>query len=390
LHGCETLVYVKFFRCIGCGNSYSPEKIQRCPVMRCPKCNSALDAEYDYKSIQRTILMDEFMRECPNHWKYWAFMPVGDLSRIVTMGEGGTPLIDLTRLLPHAKKFFVKYEAANPTGSFKDRGSALEITKAVIWGRKRAVIASTGNMGSSVAAFAAFARLKSRIIIPEIVAQNKIIQMKAYSAEIELTSGDYAYAMKIAENQVRSDPESFLAGDYPWRCEGTKTVGFEIADQMYWRVPDAVIVPIGNGTLLWSVWKAFRELMITGITDALPRMIGVQAERCGPVVRAWEEQFNTIVPIKDPRTVASAIACGDPIDGLLALKAIRESEGVCMRVTDEEILMARDELGSNGVFVEPSGAVAFAGAKKAGDSLDQKTVVCIATGHGLKDMYGIE
>jgi len=128
------------------------------------------------------------------------------------MGEGGTPLIDLTRLMPRAKKFLVKYEAANPTGSFKDRGSSLEITKAVIWGRKRVVITSTGNMGSSVAAFAAFAGLRCKIIIPEIVAPAKIVQMKAYSAEIELTSGDYADAMDIAENQVRGDPESFLAG----------------------------------------------------------------------------------------------------------------------------------------------------------------------------------
>ena len=167
-------------------------------------------------------------------------------------------------------------------------------------------------------------------------------------------------------------------------------MGFEIADQMYWRVPDAVIAPIGNGTLIWSVWKAFKELMITGITDALPLMVGVQAEKCDPVVRAWEEQTDTIVPIENPITVASAIACGAPIDGLLALKAIRESGGICIRVTDEEILRARDELGSNGVFVEPSGAVSFAGARKTGDLLDQKTVVCIATGHGLKDMYGIE
>lgn len=383
------MVYVKFFKCIGCGSSYSPEKIQACPVMRCLRCNAALDAEYDYESIQHTILKDEFMRECPRHWKYWAFMPVSDLSMIVTMGEGGTPLIDLTRLMPEAKRFLVKYEAANPTGSFKDRGSSLEITKAVIGGKKRAVLASTGNMGSSVAAFAAFAGLECKIIAPDFVSRAKIAQMTAYGAEIELISGDYSDAMKIAENHVRSDHESFLAGDYPWRCEGTKTVGFEIADQMYWRVPDVVIVPIGNGTLLWSVFKAFRELMITGITDKMPRMIGVQAEACDPVVRAWEEHADTIVPITGPETVATAIACGDPIDGLLALKAIRESGGICMRVTDDEIIMARDELGSNGVFAEPSGAVAFAGARNAGDLLNQKTVVCIVTGHGLKDMYGI-
>ena len=139
-------------------------------------------------------------------------MPVNDLCRIVAMNGGGTPLIDLTRLMPRAKKFLVKYEAANPTGSFKDRGSSLKITKAIIRGGKRVVIASTGNGGSSVAALAAFARLGCKIILPEIVAPAKIAQMKAYGAEIELTSGDYADAMDIAENQVRGDPESFLAG----------------------------------------------------------------------------------------------------------------------------------------------------------------------------------
>ncbi|MEA1943795.1 MAG: pyridoxal-phosphate dependent enzyme, partial [Euryarchaeota archaeon] len=195
--------------------------------MRCPRCNSALDAEYDYESIRRVILRDEFMREYPHHWKYRAFMPVSDLSRIVTMGEGGTPLIDMTGLVPQTKKFLVKYEAANPTGSFKDRGSSLEITKAVIGKKKRAVIASTGNMGSSIAAFAAFAKLKCKIIIPDFVSREKITQMKAYGAEVEMIEGDYSDAMKIAEDYVRSDHESFLAGDYPWRCEGTKTVGFE-------------------------------------------------------------------------------------------------------------------------------------------------------------------
>lgn len=126
------MVYVKFFRCIGCESSYPLKKIQASPVMRCSRCDSALDAEYDYESIRRVILKDEFMRQYPHHWKYWAFMPVSDLSRIVTMGEGGTPLIDMTKLLPQTEKFLVKYDAANPTGSFKDRGSSLEITKAVI------------------------------------------------------------------------------------------------------------------------------------------------------------------------------------------------------------------------------------------------------------------
>ncbi len=378
------MVYVTGFRCFRCGRKHKPHEIERLPIPRC-ECGSAVDAEYDYKSIQKVILRDEFMRYMPTHWKYWAFMPVKDLSKKITMGEGGTPLLENKRLGKNGR-LLIKYEAANPTGSFKDRGSSLEITKALEFKKRKVALASTGNMGASIAAYAAFAGLECTVFIPDMVGREKITQIKAYGAETIIVKGDYSAAMKQAEEYVISHSDSFLTGDYPWRSEGTKTVGFEIADQLYWHVPEYVVVPVGNGTLIWSIYEAFRELALVGITDKIPRMIGVQVENCAPVVHAWENELSEIIPVRNPDTIATAIACGDPIDGLAALRAIRDSCGFATVISDEEALSARNILAKNGIFVEPSGAVAYAGFLKNELS---GTVVCLATGHGLKDMYGI-
>ncbi len=378
------MVYVTGFKCFRCGRLYKPHEIERLPIPRCV-CGSALDAEYDYKSIKKVILRDEFMRTPPTHWKYWAFMPVKDLSKCITMGEGATPLLENKRL-SKTGRVLIKYEAGNPTGSFKDRGSSLEITKALEFKKKNVALASTGNMGASMAAYAAFAGLGCKVFIPNIVGKEKIIQIKAYGAETIAVDGDYSVAMKQAEDYVISNHDSFLTGDYPWRSEGTKTVGFEIADQLYWHVPDLIVVPVGNGTLIWSIFEAFNELMLVGITDKIPKIICVQVENCSPVTDAWEYNLKEIIPVRDPETVATAIACGDPIDGLAALKAIRDSGGFAIKISDDETLSARNELSRNGVFVEPSGAVAYAGYLK---NKLEGTVVCIATGHGLKDMHGL-
>lgn len=379
------MVYVTSFKCFRCMRKFKPQEIEKLTIPRCTNCGSALDAEYDYKTIQKIILRDDFMRAKPAHWKYWAFMPARDLSKIITMGEGGTPLLENKRLAKTGR-LLIKYEASNPTGSFKDRGSSLEITKALEFGKRKVALASTGNMGASVAAYAAYAGLECRVFIPDIVGKEKITQIKAYGAETIAVEGDYSEAMKKAEEYVISNSDSFLTGDYPWRSEGTKTIGFEIADQLYWHVPDYVVVPVGNGTLIWSIFEAFRELVLVGITDRIPHITGVQVENCDPVVHAWDNELGEIIPVQNPRTIATAIACGDPIDGIAALRAIRESGGEAIRISDEEALSARDMLARNGIFVEPSGAVAYAGAMK---KKLEGTVVVVATGHGLKDMYGL-
>lgn len=386
------MVYVTGFRCFKCGKHHLPDEIENKPIPRCSNCNSGLDAEYDYDSIRKSLLTDPFKRASPTHWKYWAFLPVKDLSHIITMGEGGTPLLEnnsLTRDIG-CRRMLVKYEAMNPTGSFKDRGSSLEITKAMEYGKEKVVLASTGNMGASVAAYAAFAGLDCIVFVPNIVGPAKIKQIRAYGADIRFVDGDYSLAMDKAEEYVMANRDSFLTGDYPWRGEGTKTVGMEIADQLYWSVPDVVIAPVGNGTLIWGIFEAFRDMYAVGIIERRPAIFGVQVDACRPVVDAWENGVDDIIAMEDPQTVATAIACGDPIDGLGALRAIRETGGQAVSVSDDEVIEARDFLARHGIFVEPSGAVAYAGARRVSGVLEGKTVVCIATGHGLKDMWGIE
>jgi threonine synthase len=386
------MVYVTGFRCFKCGKHYLPGEIENKPIPRCSDCNSGLDAEYDYDSIRKSLLTDPFKRASPTHWKYWAFLPVKDLSHIITMGEGGTPLLENDSLTKDigCKRLLIKYEAMNPTGSFKDRGSSLEITKAMEYGKDKVVLASTGNMGASVAAYAAFAGLECIVYVPNIVAQAKIKQIKAYGAEIRFVDGDYSQAMDKAEEYVMGHRDSFLTGDYPWRGEGTKTVGMEIADQLYWSVPDVVIAPVGNGTLIWGIFEAFNDMFAVGIIECMPAIFGVQVDTCRPVVDAWEKGADEIIAVDDPQTVATAIACGDPIDGLGALRAVRETGGQAVSVSDAEVINVRDFLAGNGIFVEPSGAVAYAGARQVSEGLEGKTVVCMATGHGLKDMWGIE
>lgn len=386
------MVYVTGFRCFNCSKHHIPEEIENKPIPRCSNCNSALDAEYDYESIRKSLLTDSFKRVSPTHWKYWAFLPVGDLSKIITMNEGGTPMLENGPLTDDigCLRLLIKYEAMNPTGSFKDRGSSLEITKAMEYGKRTVVLASTGNMGASVAAYAAFAGLDCIVFVPNIVGSAKIKQIRAYGARIEFVDGDYAEAIDQAEDYVIAHRDSFLTGDYPWRCEGTKTAGFEIADQLYWQTPDIVIAPIGNGTLMWGIFEAFRDMYAVDVIDRIPVLVGVQMDTCRPVVDAWKTGAANIVPVDDPQTVATAIACGNPIDGLGALSAIRETKGMGVSVSDDEAIQARDFLGKHGIFVEPSGAAAYAGARKISEKLRGKTVVCMATGHGLKDMYGIE
>ena len=170
-------------------------------------------------------------------------------------------------------------------------------------------------------------------------------------------------------------------GDYPVRGEGEKSVGFEVMDQLNWKSPDYVIAPIGNGTLIYGIYKAFKELKTVGLTNKIPKIIGVQAVKCNPVYKAFKKNTRDIKIIKNPNTIATAIACGDPVDGLEALDACTKSKGMILQVTEKEIKNAKKELGREGIYAEPAGAVAYAGFKKA---KPEGKGVCIVTGHGLK------
>lgn len=371
------MAHAKAFVCVECGKSFKPEK----KLFRCKKCGGSLDIEYDYKIIENTIIKEFFIREHPWHWKYWMFYPVLDLSNRITLIEGGTPLLRSKQFSKKNLEVYFKFEGSNPTGSFKDRGTTVEISKAVEFGRNRVCCASTGNMGASVAAYCAKAGIECKIFIPLHATGAKVKQIQVHGAEL-IRKKDYAEALKECERYARKTG-SYLTGDYPHRSEGEKSVGFEIADQLNWKVPDYVVCPMGNGTLIFAIWDAFNDLKKVKLIDKLPKMIGVQADGCSPIVDAFKKK-KRIEPIDNPKTIASAIECGDPVDGEKALNALRESKGFGEKVSDEDIVKTLKMLAKKeGLFVEPSGAVSLSGMLKLKDRLEG-TVVCILTGHGLK------
>jgi len=364
--------------CPLCGNTYSLKTL----IFTCRKCGSTLEIEFDYSRLRKSLSREELNSRTFLHSRYHELYPVKNL---ISLQEGGTALLrskNLERELGLKFQLYFKYEGTNPTGSFKDRGSSVEVAKALEFHAKKTVCASTGNMGASVAAYSGIANLDCAIFTPKDTASTKMEQILAYGAKVYHTSGDYTQAMKMAE-EVAREGKAYLLGDYLYRREGTKSIGFEIAEQV--PNPDYVFCPVGNGTLITATWKAFREFKLLGFQKTLPRMAGIQAEECSPVVKAFREE-SPIRAVKNPHTVAVAIECGDPIDGKGVLKAIRDSGGFAERVTDSEILRARELLAKReGLFAEPGGSAAFAGILKSKEKIEKGSkAVCLVTGHGLK------
>ena len=350
---------------------------------RCRVCGGSLDILLDYEEIRKFILED-FSREPIWHWKYWMFYPIVDLNKKVTFKEGGTALIKSKFFSNQLGDLWLKYEGTNPTGSFKDRGSTVEITKAVELGVKSVCCASTGNMGASVASYSTKAGMGCKIFLPTNVTVQKIKQISIHGAEVVKVNGTYADAVKKC-SEYSQKTKTYLVGDYAYRGEGEKSIGFEITDQLNWHVPDFIVCPMGNGTMIYSVWDAFNDLKQVGLIDKLPKMVGIQSAGCSPIVTAWKNDLD-IVPVKKPKTVASAIECGDPLDGIKALEALHKSKGFAETVTDKEILEMKKELGrKEGIFAETAGAVSLAGAIKLKNRL-HGTIVCVVTGNGLKEI----
>jgi len=364
--------------CPLCGNTYPLKTL----IFTCRKCGSTLEIEFDYSRLKKSLSKEELISRPFLHSRYHELYPVKNL---ISLQEGGTALLrsrNLEKELKLGFELFFKYEGTNPTGSFKDRGSSVEVAKALEFKASRTVCASTGNMGASVAAYSGIANLDCAIFTPKDTASTKMEQILAYGAKVYHTSGDYTQAMKMAE-EVAREGKAYLLGDYLYRREGTKSIGFEIYDQL--ANPDYVFCPVGNGTLITATWKAFREFKLLGFQKNLPKMAGIQAEECSPVVKAFREE-SPIRAVKNPHTVAVAIECGDPIDGKGVLKAIRDSGGFAERVLDKEILRARELLAKReGLFAEPGGSAAFAGILKSKEKIEKGSrVVCLVTGHGLK------
>lgn len=366
--------------CFQCGKEYPPET----EVFYCDECGYTLDVTYDLKEIDELIPDKEaFKKEHLGQWKYKAFYPVNDVeNNKVSLQEGATPLI------PSRKNngLYYKFEGVNPTCCFKDRGTSVEVSKAKEMHAEKLLVASTGNMGASIAAYGALAGIKTKVYVPSFASKVKIKQIQAYGAEIKIFDGGYDSVLNRTKEK-RERTGDYLTGDYHYRSEGQKSVGYEICDQLNWEPPEYIISPIGNGALIYAVYKGCKELIETGFTDKMPKIIGVQSTGCNPVVKAFEEDSNKIEPQYDANTIASAINCDNPVFGLQALHAVKESGGFAKDVRDSEMLIAKRDLAKRGLYCESSGAATLALYRNMKEEFEGKKTVLILTGHGLKEEF---
>ena len=317
---------------------------------------------------------------------YKEYLPVTDKTPIVSLYEGNTPLIDapnLSKKIAPDKdlKIYLKYEGLNPTGSFKDRGMTMAISKAKEAGKTAVICASTGNTSASAAAYAARAGMDAYVILPKgAVALGKLSQAMVYGAKIIALMGNFDDALAIVREIGEKFPVEVVNSVNPYRIEGQKTAAFEIVDHLG-DAPDFHFIPVGNAGNITAYWKGYKEYYEKGKSKKLPKMIGWQAEGAAPIVKGF--------PIKNPQTIATAIKIGNPYSWQPALQAAKESNGFIDAVSDEEILEAyRLVASTEGVFCEPASAASIAGVIKAyrkGVFKGGETVVCTLTGNGLKD-----
>ncbi|MBS7636498.1 threonine synthase [Candidatus Bathyarchaeota archaeon] len=378
-----------FQSCISCGATYKIDEI----VYTCRKCGDLLEIKYDYNFLRDKITHSDWRSQPLSVWRYRDFLPIRDPSKVVSLNEGGTKLYHCSRLgaALGIKNLYVKNEGDNPTGSFKDRGMTVGVSKALELNAKMVACASTGNTSASLAAYAARAGLSCIILIPlGGVAYGKLAQAIIYGAKVMQVRGNFDHALKMVVEISEKHREIYLLNSInPFRLEGQKTIAYEICDQLNGLVPDRVVVPVGNAGNISAIWKGFLEFFKVGLINKLPKMTGIQAAGASPVASAIKEGRDYIVPVEKPETVASAIRIGSPISWKKALGAIRDSGGTAEIVEDDEILEAQKMLAKyEGIFVEPASASSIAGLKKLVDYglIDKnEVVVCVATGHGLKD-----
>ncbi|MGZ4931258.1 MAG: threonine synthase [Halobacteriota archaeon] len=373
--------------CISCGRTFDISA-----VMNTCSCDGLLEIKYDLSKINYSL---EERASIPLHvWKYRELLPISGSP--VTLLEGGTPLYRCKRLEEECsiRELYVKHEGMNPTGSFKDRGMTVGVSRAIELGINTVACASTGNTSASMAIYAAKAGLAALVLLPSgYVALGKIAQALMHGATVLAIKGNFDNALTLIQKVCSEQGFYLLNSVNPYRLEGQKTIAFETVDQLNacsrTNTPDRVILPVGNAGNISAIYKGYREFRELGVIEGIPMMTGIQASGSAPIAHAIESEAATIEPVAHPETLATAIRIGNPINAPKALRAIRESHGLAASVTDEEILQAQRDLARlEGIGVEPASAASIAGLRKLSEmgAIDSdEVVVCIATGHLLKD-----
>ena len=374
-------------RCVKCGREYPAV-----PDLTNCECGGILDIVYDYDYI-KTVLTKEKLaaRRNPTMWRYRELLPIEEDTPDTPLRVGWSPLYEADRLakLLGIRKLWVKDDGVNPTASLKDRASAMAVAKAKEAGAKVIACSSTGNAASSLAGNAAAAGLKTYIFVPSRAPKGKVAQLMTFGATVISVQGSYEDTFELSKQAIdRWGWYNRNAAINPYLSEGKKTVGLEIMEQLNWEVPDYIAISVGDGCTIAGLWKGLKDLYAIGFIDRLPRLISAQAEGCHPINRAIADN-EPWYPMEE-NTLADSIAVGVPRNADKALMAIRESDGLVVNVTDEEIMAAQKLLGRTcGVFGEPAGVTGAAGLKKLCEQgripADAK-VVSVVTGNGLKDV----
>ena len=359
----------------------------------CPHCGGILDIEYDYDYIRSCFRKHPLQeRSDPTMWRYLELLPVEGPGTRPKLRVGGSPLYKADALGKELgiRELWIKDDGQNPTASLKDRASAMAVVKACEAGKTTIACSSTGNAASSLAGNAAAAGLSTFIFVPSRAPKGKVAQLMMFGATVILVEGSYEDTFRISAEAIeRWGWYNRNAAINPYLMEGKKTVSLEIAEQLSFKMPDYVAVSVGDGCTIGGVWKGFKDLYQAGLIDRLPRIISVQASGCCPINTAAAAGTMEWVP-QEENTLADSIAVGVPRNPVKALRAISESNGVTVNVSDEEIMAAMRLLGKHaGVFAEPAGAAGTAGVKKAVETglIERNaSVVSIVTGNGLKDV----
>lgn len=368
-------------RCVSCGEEYGDDEV----IYTCEKCGSVLELVNEIN-----VSKDTFDGRKDNLWKFKECIPV-DESKIVSLDEGGTPFCKCDKLGEElGVNLYVKVEGSNPTGSFKDRGMTVGMTKAMELGVSTVGCASTGNTSASLSAYAARAGLRCIVFLPSgKVALGKLAQAMFHGAEVMSINGNFDEALEAMTALALEKHLYLLNSINPYRLEGQKTIGYEIVRDLGWKAPDRIILPVGNAGNISAIWKGVKEFHDAGFIKDLPMMTGIQAEGACPVTNAFKKGDKCVVPVENPETIATAIRIGAPVSDIKALNAIYDSNGYSETVTDGEILDAQRLLArTEGIGVEPASAASIAGLKKLVDEgvVDKgETITCVVTGHLLKD-----
>ncbi|NIS68985.1 MAG: threonine synthase, partial [Proteobacteria bacterium] len=361
--------HVTHLKCVRCGAEYSPVEVQYV----CPKHGNEgiLDVQYDYDMISKTLSREDFMtNDEASIWRYKPLLPVEPDSEVPSLQVGWTPLYHAPRLAEMLGlcRLWVKDDGRQPTASFKDRASALAIVKAREAGAGVITTASTGNAAAALAGLCANVGQPNVIFVPESAPEAKVAQMLVFGSTVLLVEGSYDDAFELClEVAHEYGWYNRNTGYNPYMTEGKKTAIFEIYEQLKWQAPDCIFIPVGDGCIIGGLHKGLKDLQTLGWIEKMPRLIGVQAAGSAALYHAWKRDIDpaAIKPIK-PVTVADSIAAGLPRDRFKAIRAVAETGGVFVTVTDEEILRAIPAMARGcGVFAEPAGAASFAGLVKA-------------------------